>query len=156
MAIQPGIYKTTKYMPRHEAQVPPNHLVLIRTDAQFAPASVLMPIQNINNQWRFEMPGLKIPDVSLGWTESLVKLPHEGFYRLKREYTFGDEGKWLVNAIVQLGYTKAAEPILFIAQRRATLEQNDLWFSEKGVKIELDELDDMIEPLAWYQERDNK
>ena len=82
----------------------------------------------------------------------LIKLPHEGFYRLLKEKTFEGGGKWLVNAIVQLGYTRAAEPILFIAQRRSPLASNDLFFSDKGVKVPLVDLDEWIEPLAWYQE----
>jgi hypothetical protein len=53
---------------------------------------------------------------------------------------------------VQLGYTRNAEPILFIAQRRSPLTNNDLYFSDKGVKIHLEEIDGMIESLAWYQE----
>lgn len=152
----PGIYKTTQYLPGHEAQIAPDLLVLIRTDGEFAPASVLLPVNNVHNQWRFQMPGVKIPDTSMSWGESLVKLKHEGFYRLKKEFTFGDSGKWIENAIVQLGYSRKAEPILFIAQRRSPLTNNELWFSEKGVKVDFDQLDDLIEPLAWYQEPEKK
>ena len=43
-------------------------------------------------------------------------------------------------------------PILFIAQRRSPLLSNDLWFSDKGVKVPLADLDDLLEPLSWYQE----
>ena len=153
---QPGIYKTTKFLPGHEATVAPNMLILIRTDEKFAPASVLLPVNNIQNQWRFQMPGVKIPSASFGWGESLVKLPHEGFYRLTREFTFGDSGRWLKNAIVQLGYTRGGDPILFIAQRRSPLVSNDLFFSDKGVKVEFNELEKMIEALTWYQEPDKK
>jgi len=153
---QPGIYKTTKYLPGQEAQITPDLLVLIRTDGEFAPASVLLPAQNLNNQWRFQMPGIKGPRASFGWGESLVKLPHEGFYRLTEEFTFGETGRWLKNAVVQLGYTRTAEPILFIAQRRAPLVSNDLFFSDKGVKIDFDRVVNMIEPLAWYQEPEKK
>jgi hypothetical protein len=152
MAYRPGIYRTTKYLPGFEAQVGPDMLVLIRTDGEFAPASVLLPVGNQNNQWRFQMPGIKIPAASLNWAETLTKLPHEGFYRLTREYRFGDTGRWLENAIVQLGYNRQGEPILFIAQRRNPLVSNDLWFSDKGVKLELAEVTEMIEALAWYQE----
>lgn len=156
---QPGIYKTTKFLPGNEATVAPNMLILIRTDGEFAPASVLLPVQNIHNQWRFQMPGVKVPTVSYGWGESLVKLPHEGFYRLTREFKFGDTGRWLPNAIVQLGYTRAGEPILFIAQRRAPLVANDLFFSDKGVKVEMSDISgpsSMVEALTWYQEPEKK
>ena len=151
-SYQPGIYKTTKFLPGNEAEIAPNMLVLIRTDGEFAPASVLKPIRNENNVWRFGMPGIHIPATSLNWGETLVKVPHEGFYRLTREHSFGDEGKWLKNAIVQLGYTRSGEPILFIAQRRNPLVSNDLHFSDRGVKMTLEEVADLIEPLAWYQE----
>ncbi|MFO0634534.1 MAG: hypothetical protein U0168_16950 [Nannocystaceae bacterium] len=153
---EPGIYKTTKYLPGAEAQVGPDQLILIRTDGEFAPASVLLPVTNTHNQWRFQMPGIKIPSNSLNWGETLEKLPHEGFYRLKREFTFGDTGRWIQNAIVQLGYNRKGEPILFIAQRRAPLTNNELWFSNNGVKVEADELDDLVEALAWYQEPEKK
>ena len=153
---QAGIYKTTKFLPGHEATVAPNMLILIRTDAEFAPASVLLPVNNVQNQWRFQMPGVKIPASSFGWGESLIKLPHEGFYRLTREFSFGESGRWLKNAIVQLGYTRGGDPILFIAQRRSPLVSNDLFFSDKGVKVELAELEKMSESLTWYQEPDKK
>ncbi|MCB9568610.1 MAG: hypothetical protein H6710_15565 [Myxococcales bacterium] len=149
---QPGIYQTTKALPGHEPTITPGMLILIRTDGEFAPASVLTPVSNTHNQWRFQMPGVKVPTPDFGWASSLIKLPHEGFYRLTREYSFPKGGRWLKNAIVQLGYTRSAEPILFIAQRRSPLVSNDLWFSDKGVKISLDEARDLIEPLAWYQE----
>jgi hypothetical protein len=158
MAIQfePGIYRTTKYLPGQEALVGPDQLILIRTDGEFAPASVLLPVSNTHNQWRFQMPGVKVPPTSLNWGQTLVKLPHEGFYRLKREHTFGDSGKWIKNAIVQLGYTRKGEPILFIAQRRSPLANNELWFSDKGVRVEFDELDAMVEALAWFQEPEKR
>jgi hypothetical protein len=149
---KPGIYKTTKFLPGHEASVAPNLLVLIRTDGEFAPASVLLPVTNRFNQWQFQMPGIKIPSNSLNWGDTLVKLPQEGFYRLLKEKKFDGGGRWLVNAIVQLGYTRGGDPILFIAQRRNPLTNNDLYFSDKGVKMELADLDGMIELMAWYQE----
>jgi len=152
----PGIYKTTKALSGHEPQVQPGMLILIRTDGEFAPASVLLPVQNTNNQWRFQMPGIKVPNPDFGWADTLQKLPHEGFYSLTREYSFPNGGRWLENAIVQLGYTRAGDPILFIAQRRSPLVSNDLWFSDKGVRLTLEEAQSLIKPLAWYQEPEKK
>ena len=57
---------------------------------------------------------------------------------------------------MQLGYTRGGDPILFIAQRRSPLVSNDLFFSDKGVKVELAELEKMSESLTWYQEPDKK
>jgi hypothetical protein len=52
---------------------------------------------------------------------------------------------------VQLGYTKTGDPILFIAQQRATLEENDLFFSERGVGITREQLS-MLEQLSVFAE----
>lgn len=148
---QPGIYKTTKALSGHESQISANLLVLVRTDGEFAPASILVPVRNLNNQWRFQLPGVKISKDSFDWGQTLVKLPREGFYRLTSEFSLGESGHWPPNTIVQLGYNRAAEPIIFIAQRRVPLVSNDLFFSDKGVKIEMAQLS-MLEALAWYQE----
>ena len=60
-----------------------------------------------------------------------------------------------------LGFRRAAELVqpahhAGVAQRRAPLANNELWFSNNGVKVEFDELDGLVEPLAWYQEPEKK
>ena len=67
------------------------------------------------------------PSAGLSWADSLVKLPAEGFYMLRKALAF-EGGEWPKAALVQLGYTRAGEPILFIGQVRAQLVENDLWF----------------------------
>lgn len=151
--LEPGIYRTTKYLPGHEAQVGPDQIVLVRTDAQFAPASVLLPSSNVHNQWRFSMPGIRVPESASDWASSLVRLPHEGFYRLNEEMDFGEGGKWLVGAILQLGYNRRGEPLLFIARRRTPLAENDLFFSKQGIKVD-DSFFRRLDPLAWHEEPD--
>ena len=75
------------------------------------------------NQWRFHAAGH--PFRGLSWADSLVKVPEQGYYMLRKQLDF-DGGSWPKGALVQLGYTKTGEPILFIAQLRASREQNDL------------------------------
>lgn len=155
MSIEAGIYKTTQYLPGNEGEIGPDQLILVRTDGEFAPASALKPIRNVHNQWRFAMPGVKIPVTAVEWGKTLKRLKPEGFYRLTKEFTFGEGGKWVEGAIVQLGYTDQGDAILFIAQRRSPLTDNELWFSDRGIKVE----DDMVESLvalAWYQEPERK
>lgn len=149
IAYEDGIYRSTKYLPRSESLVGPNQLVLIRTDAEFAPASVLLPNANEHNQWNFSIPGIMLTDEADDWGRSLKRLPHEGFYRLNKEMVFGPDNKWLVGAIMQLGYNRRGEPLLFIAQRRKPLVENDLFFASKGTKVD-DEWLDELEPLAWH------
>jgi hypothetical protein len=61
-------------------------------------------------------------------------------------------GSWPKGTLVQLGYTKAADPILFIAQQRAQMDENDLFFSDKGVGITREQLA-VLEPLSVFIEQ---
>ena len=75
---------------------------------------------------------------SPSWVESLEKVPEQGFYTLRREITL-DGGANGRRARSSSSATRGpAEPILFIAQQRATLAENDLFFSDKGVGIKRD------------------
>ena len=89
------------------------------------------------NRWHFH--GAGIPFRGLSWADSLAKLPAEGFYMLRKALDF-DGGSWPKGALVQLGYTKTGDPILFIAQLRAPLEENDLFFTDRGVGITREQL----------------
>jgi len=93
---------------------------------------VLAPDHNVHNRWHFHGPGVEFRGLS--WADGLVKVPVEGFYMLRRELAF-DGGTWPKGSLVQLGYTRNADPILFIAQVRGKLDENDLWFSDRGVGI---------------------
>jgi hypothetical protein len=53
-------------------------------------------------------------------------------------------GRWLQNAIVQLGYNGEGRGIIFVAEQRDASEQNALHFSDKGLIIEYDLLDTLI------------
>jgi hypothetical protein len=87
--------------------------------------------------------------------EQLEKVPTEGFYTLRQELTFDEgRGKWPKGSIVQLGYTKSADPILFVATIRARLEENDLFFADKGMGLPRERLN-ILEPCSWYTEPDD-
>jgi hypothetical protein len=109
---------------------------------------IIAPEHNILNRWHFHGPG--IPFRSLAWADSMVRLPPEGFYVLRKSLEF-DGGSWPKSTLVQLGYTRVAEPILFIAQIRAMLDENDLFFSDRGVGIARDQLA-LLDALNVYTE----
>jgi hypothetical protein len=109
---------------------------------------VITPEHNVHNRWHFHGSGVVFRGLS--WADSLVKLPAEGFYMLRRAITF-EGGEWPQSSLVQLGYTKNGEPILFIAQVRAQLEENDLFFSDRGLSLNRDQLS-LLEPLQVYAE----
>lgn len=146
-----GIYRTTRPLPRTPSQVDANQLVLIRTDGEFAPATVMTAARNTNNQWAFSMPGLRLRDADDLWGRSLIKLLPEGFYTLKRERVFAENNRWPIGALVQLGYNRQGQGILFIARRRKELAENDLFFAKSGQRID-DEWFPHLSPVHFFDE----
>ena len=143
-----GLYRTTKPLPEHEEQFPPGTLVYFHNHSDSGLPVVLAPDHNVMNQWHFH--GAGTPFRGLSWADSLVKLPEQGFYMLRKQLDF-DGGSWPKGALVQLGYTRTGEPILFIAQLRAARPENDLWFSDKGVPLARERLS-LLEQLSIYSE----
>jgi hypothetical protein len=143
-----GLYRTTKPLPEHEAEIPTGVLVYFHNHSDSGLPVVITPDHNILNRWHFHGGG--IPFRGLSWADSLVKLPGEGFYMLRKGLEF-EGGSWPKGTLVQLGYTKQGDPILFIAQQRASLEENDLYFSDRGVGVTRDQLA-VLEPLNVYVE----
>jgi hypothetical protein len=143
-----GLYRTSKPLPEHETEIPTGVLVYFHNHSDSGLPVVITPDHNILNRWHFHGSG--IPFRGLSWADSLVKLPSEGFYMLRKGLEF-EGGSWPKATLVQLGYTKQGEPILFIAQLRASLDENDLYFSDRGVGITRDQLA-VLEALNIYVE----
>jgi hypothetical protein len=143
-----GLFRTTKALPEHEADIPANTLIYFHNHSDSGLPVVVVPDHNIMNRWHFH--GAGIPFRGLSWADTLVKLPSEGFYSLRRQLDF-DGGSWPKATLVQLGYNKSGDPILFIAQQRATLQENDLFFSDRGVGIAREQLS-MLEALSIFAE----
>lgn len=146
-----GLYVTTTPLPGHEEKFPAGLLVYFHNHDDESDAGlpqVLAPDHNIHNRWHFHGPG--VPFRTLSWADTLVKMPAEGFYVLQRDLTF-DGGNWPKGALLQLGYTRNGDAILFIAQVRAKLEENDLWFSDRGVPIPRQQLS-ILNPVTVFQD----
>lgn len=149
-----GLYRTTKPLPGHEDKVPAGTLVYFHNHSESGPLpSVLTPDHNIHNRWHFHGPPITFR--GLDWAGSLQKVPEEGFFTLRKELPFPDgSGSWPKNALVQLGYTRQADPILFMARVRSRLDENDLFFSDKGLKITRDQLS-LLERANVHVEEDD-
>jgi hypothetical protein len=132
-----GLFRTTKALPDHEDEISAGILVYFHNHSDSGLPVVIVPEHNIHNRWHFHGPGVAFR--GLTWTDSLQRLPSEGFYTLRKAFTF-EGGEWPKGAIVQLGYTRVGGPILFIAQQRAKLDENDLFFSDTGVPLKVDQL----------------
>jgi hypothetical protein len=143
-----GLYRTTKPLSGHEEKIPAGLLVYFHNHSDSGMPQVLPPDHNVHNRWHFHGPAVEFRGLS--WADSLVKMPNEGFYTLRRELTF-EGGNWPKGALVQLGYTRNADAILFIAQVRTKLDENDLWFSDRGVGVPKEQMS-ILEPVVIFQE----
>lgn len=143
-----GLCKTTKALPEHEDEIPAGILVYFHNHSDSGLPVVIVPEHNIHNRWHFHGPGVAFR--GLTWADSLMRLRAEGFYTLRKPFSF-DGGEWGKGAIVQLGYTRTAEPILFVAQQRAALEENDLFFSDRGVQIKVDQLAILDDAMVYVE-----
>jgi len=138
----PGLYRTTKPYPGHEEAIPANALVYVGVDKDGV-TFVVRPGANRNNRWFWGDP--TTPLRSTVWGQTLKTIPSEGFYTLPRDLNVGDGGKWLKNAIVQLGYNEEGKGIIFVAEQHEKETRNILIFSEKGMIIE----NDLLFKLQW-------
>jgi hypothetical protein len=143
-----GLYRTTKALAGHEERISANTLVYFHNHSDSGLPQVLAPDHNVYNRWHFHGPGIGVR--GLAWLETLERTLDEGFYTLRRELSF-EGGRWPKGTLVQLGYTREADPVLFIAQVRSKLTENTLWFADRGVGIKRDQLS-MLEPVTIFQE----
>jgi hypothetical protein len=143
-----GLYRTSKALPEHESEVPAGILVYFHNHSESGLPVVIVPEHNIMNRWHFH--GAGIPFRGLSWADSLIRLPGEGFYSLRKGLDF-EGGSWPKSTLVQLGYNKEGTPILFIGQQRSQMTENDLFFSDRGVGITAQQLS-VLEPLNVFIE----
>ncbi len=139
----PGLYRTTKAYPGHEEAIPSNSLVYVGAPSNGGLHFVVRPGSNRNNRWYWGEP--TVPLRALSWVETLVKLPPEGFYTLPEEINFDGGGRWLKNALVQLGYNQEGRGIIFVGEQHEGSESNILNFSDRGRMVE----DSLLTRLQW-------
>ncbi len=138
MDISNGLYRTTTAHPN--ADIPAGKLVFVGEN-ETGPF-VVVPHYNENNRWYWREP---VTPLTESFASTLRRLPQEGFYTLPEALTFENGGKWLKNAIVQLGYDRDGNGIIFVGERREAMEENALFFSDRGHRIK----DDLLGKLVW-------
>jgi hypothetical protein len=141
-APEPGLYRTTVPYPGQEQVIPAGVLVYVGV-RDGGVRFVVRPGQNRRNRWLWGEPVTLLRAVS--WGESLKRLPSEGFYTLPQDISFSGGGRWLKNAIVQLGYNGEGRGILFVGEQHADEPRNVLLFSDQGMLID----DDLMARLIW-------
>ncbi|MCA9598104.1 MAG: hypothetical protein KC776_32555 [Myxococcales bacterium] len=139
----PGLYRTTQPYPGHEEAFPAGVLVYLGQPQNGGVKFVVRPGQNRNNRWFWGEP--TTPLRSPTWAKTLKSLPPEGFYTLPDAIEFDGGGRWLKNAIVQLGYNEQGQGIIFVAEQREGDDHNALFFSDRGMMVD----DAMLDRLIW-------
>ncbi|HYO93253.1 MAG TPA: hypothetical protein VER33_02025 [Polyangiaceae bacterium] len=130
-------------MPGHEEQFPSGVLVYVGQSQNGGGTFVVRPTENRRNRWYWRDP--TTPLRAATWARTLKSLPSEGFYTLPESIEFEGGGRWVKNAIVELGYNDKAQGILFVAEWREDGNENALYFSEKGLLVN----DQLLERLTW-------
>lgn len=138
----PGLYRTTKPYPGQESGIPAGVLVYVGQKSD-GTAFVVRPGSNRRNRWFWGEPVITLR--SLSWAETLRPLRPQGFYTLPQDLEFQGGGRWLKNAIVQLGYNGEGKAIVFVGEDHEGEERNVLVFSDKGMMID----DDVLDRLEW-------
>lgn len=102
-----------------------------------------LPEKNLHNRWTFFKQALLIEEPN--YEQALRELKTEGFYRLKEHFHLNEAQIIEKNALVQLGYTNKAEPILFCPKGLRDL--NGLGFPRSGIHIS-DDVYQLLEALS--------
>ena len=139
----PGLYRTTQAMPGHEDDFPAGVLVYIGQSQNGGGKFVVRPADNRRNRWFWRDP--TTPLRSPTWARTLKQLPSEGFYTLPDTIEFDGGGRWIKNAVVQLGYNEKGQGILFVGEWRDDAQENVLNFSDRGLLI----ADELLARLNW-------
>ena len=132
MSLPPcGIYKTSAPI----GSVAAGHLVYFHNHGDPGPG-IYLPETWEMNRAVFRESGYTLPDE--GSAQSLEPLAAEGLYRVVSEFTCCEKRcvTFPQELLVQLGYNRHAEPILF----RPVWAQAGLMFPEQGQMIDADRI----------------
>ena len=138
-----GLYRTTEPYPGHEESFPASALVYVGQSTNGSGTFVVRPGANQRNRWFWGEPTTVLRSPS--WAKTLRKLPPEGFYTLPEVIELEGGGRWMKNAIVQLGYNDKGQGILFVGQWLEQGTDNVLRFSDRGIVI----ADVLLDRLIW-------
>lgn len=134
-----GLYRTTRDLPG--TGLAAGMLVYFHTHSDQGPPIVLLPESNTHNRWRFQSTG---HPVSAAYIASLEPLKPEGLYRLREHFHPDSTSVVAANALVQLGYDRQADPIIFFP--KPIEGENAFVFPRQGVKIPAP-VYELLEPL---------
>ncbi len=138
-----GIYLATLPIPAKDETIPAPRLVYYHNHSQEGGSMVILPEENTNNVWTFSSKGFLVSDKA--FIDGLQPLKAQGYYRFREHFHPNEEEVVNKEALVQLGYNGAGEPIVFFP-KPATGGANALEFPNSGMRIP-PKIYDLLEPL---------
>lgn len=146
-----GLYRTGSALAESEGEIAAGMLVLFHNHSEEGGPVVHAPTHNVHNRWHFARRAY--PVASRRFLEALEPCAREGLYRLREHFHPDRERVVPKNALVQLGYDRAAQPIIFFPSRAE--EENAIHFPSRGMKIPK-AVYDLLEPLDLRGPREPK
>ena len=140
MSLPPcGIYRTSANI----GSITPGHLVYFHNHGDPGPGIYLPETWRLNRAV-FRQDGFTLSDPQSA--ETLLPLAAEGFYRVDKEFTCCEKRcvTFSKELLVQLGYNRHAEPILF----RPVWTHSGLSVPEKGQRIDSDRILRLVRMLV--------
>ena len=125
-----GLYRTTIPHPEQPNKVPSGRLVYFHNHSHAGKPMVLLPQSNAANTWTFAESGYLISKEA--WVRSLQPVKAEGFYTTAEPFHTKTGLRVPPGQIVQLGYNRNAEPLVFFPRRDR--DSNSLVFPSSGMK----------------------
>ncbi len=125
-----GLYLTGTGLDGHEDHLGEGVMIYFHNHSEAGPPLVLLPSANTNNRWTFQDNGHLIQDDD--FIKSMKAIPAEGFYHLHQHLHIDENKSIPEQALVQLGYTRTGEPILFVP----SLDGANLTFPQTGFRWE--------------------
>jgi hypothetical protein len=139
-----GIYRTGIALAGQEETLPAGTLVYFHNHSEKGPPLVQLPLDNTHNRWTFSEKGWLVEDT--GFVEALVRLKPQGYYiisgqhiHVSREEILGEK------TLVQLGYNRRGDSILFVGQ----FDGNTIQFPTQGYRFEAPSVQKMLSPAGF-------
>ena len=138
-----GLYRSGMELAGAEEQVAAGRLIYFHNHSEGGPPLVLTPHANENNRWQFHERGWIVEDAD--FLESLVPLKPEGLYVNTRHLHVTREEIIPGRTLVQLGYNRSGEGILFIGR----FEGNSITFPTKGYALRGTDVLEQLAPAGF-------
>lgn len=127
-----GLYRTGAALAGREAAIGAGQLVYFHNHSKQGPPLVLTAVSNTANRWDFSDRGYLVSgEGAEAFLAALVALPREGFYAVTAAITLVDDRVLGPRSLVQVGYNRSGDPILFPAEHRG----NGFVFSDHGFRF---------------------